>query len=162
MMLSVSRLCMLATNNVSVALNLHSPFAGISKLAATVKASYSIVAHDYDSDGDLDVILGSPGGTTVIENYASQSYCHDNGVLSTTLNRCSCFTGFSGAQCSMYCPGVAAGGVENICYGHGACRTTGASEGVCLCVAGYGGIDSLNRMACKDCLVPTDPASPID
>ena len=103
------------------------------------------MAHDYDSDGDLDVTLGSPGGTTVIENYASQTYCHDNGVLSTTLNRCSCFTGFSGAQCSNYCPGVVAGGAENICYGHGACRTTGASEGVCLCAAGYGGIDSLNR-----------------
>ena len=75
-----------------------------------------------------------------------------------------CFAGFYGRQCDHSCPGPGATetetAVNNTCYRHGACFSSGESEGSCLCQTGYAGTDEYNRTSCADCAQPIDPALP--
>jgi hypothetical protein len=83
-----------------------------------------------------------------------------HGVFSDLDNRCMCSPGFSGLQCFVACPGV--GTAAGVCNGKGACYTSGALEGHCICQSGYGGTVSSadKRASCTDCTKSTALDSP--
>lgn len=55
--------------------------------------------------------------------------CNDNGM-------CRCFSGYSGVACENFCP--------NLCSGRGEC-----TDGQCLCLAGWGGVDCSIKTCCS-------------
>jgi len=123
----------------------------------TVNENYpSPTFFDIDGDSDVDCVIGtSEGSLKYYRNYGIEKYCFFNGVFSITDGRCACSSGFSGPQCATQCPGPTPWNPEQICYGHGACYSTGELEGSCLCAVGYAGVNSLNISDCGDCVVST-------
>ena len=79
------------------------------------------------------------------------------GVFSLSERRCMCFPGYSGTQCNSPCPGN--GTSAGVCWGHGACFTTGTLEGSCICQSGYDGYELVqntngaaeSRLSCGGC-----------
>lgn len=107
---------------------------------------------DIESDGDQDAVIGTLSGSVkLFRNWGVEQYCFYRGSFSTADGRCICSAGFSGFQCFEACPGV--GTEAGVCNSQGACYTSGAKEGSCICNSGYGGMDNMNRLSCDNCKV---------
>merc|ERR1719454_164666 len=69
--------------------------------------------------------------------------CNGNGKCNK-VGKCDCFPGYTGPACQDFCP--------NLCSGQGKC-----TDGRCLCLAGFIGVDCSIKSCCSghgDCTIP--------
>jgi len=147
-------------NNFRLTALNNDPFQGVMSTAGSQEGATFVTAADLNDDGAMAFVIckqhlaSSTDGQSPlwIKNFARPSNCFSQGTFAvdaTGTGSCGCFAGFSGEQCRQPCPGLNDGG--NVCYGHGACYSTGDCAGHCLCDTGYGGSDSNGFIACNDC-----------